>query len=71
MPNRERTNQFLVRRQVLNPKCAIEAAILNRFADVFTGDVLEGCEIGDSARDFENAIVGPGTEIQLRHGHPN
>jgi hypothetical protein len=46
-----------------DPQCAIEAAVLDCFADVFGGDGLGGSEVGDGAGDFENAIVGAGAEV--------
>ena len=49
----------------LNPKRAIEAAVLNCVADVFASDVLGGSEIGDGARHFKNTIVGARTKIQF------
>jgi hypothetical protein len=43
-----------------NPECAIEGAILDRFADVLGRDVALAVEIGDRARDLQDPIVGTG-----------
>ena len=32
-------------------------------------DLLLGVEIGDGAGDFQDAVVGPGAEVQLGHRH--
>ena len=41
----------------LNPKRAIERAVLNRFAHVLRRDVDLVVQIGNGARDFQDAIV--------------
>jgi hypothetical protein len=40
----------------LNPKRAIEGAVLDGFADVFGGDGVGGGEVGDGAGDFQDAM---------------
>ncbi len=40
-----------------HPERAIEGAVLDRFADVLGSDVIFAVEIGNRARDFEDAIV--------------
>jgi len=47
----------------LNPKSAIEGAILDRFADMFRGDGVGGGEVGDGAGDFQDAVVGAGAQV--------
>jgi len=42
----------------LNPECAIEGAILDRFTDVLGRDVCLPVEIGDRARYLQDPIVG-------------
>ena len=46
----------------------VQTAVLDGFEEVGRGDGAGPGEIGDSARDLENAIVGAGREVQLFHG---
>ena len=41
---------------------------MDGFADVLRRDAVTGREIGDGARDFENAVVGTGAEVEILHG---
>ena len=41
---------------------------MDGFADVVRGDAVAGCQIGDGAGDFENAVVGTGAEVEILHG---
>ena len=41
----------------LCPVVAVEAAVLHRFGDVFGRYGFRFPEVGDSARDFEDAVV--------------
>jgi hypothetical protein len=50
------------------PKIAIQGAILDRLQDMRGLNVLSRGEIGDGARDLEDAIVGSGAQIELFHG---
>ena len=43
-------------------------AILDGFGDVAARDVRGGGEIGHSARDAQNAVIGPCREGKLAHG---
>jgi hypothetical protein len=52
---------------LLNPKGAIEGAVLDGFADVLGGDGVGSVEIGDRARDLEDTVVGAGAEVQFGH----
>ena len=47
----------------LDPKGPIEGAILDGFADVLGRNLLFSAEISDCARDFQDPVVGAGTEI--------
>ena len=49
-----------VNKALLNPQRAIERAILDCFADVFGSDVALAIEVGNRARDFQDAIVTAG-----------
>jgi UDP-N-acetylglucosamine enolpyruvyl transferase len=41
-----------------SPIGAVEGPVLNRFPDVTRLDIFGGIEIGNRARDFQNAVVG-------------
>ena len=56
------------RRSFLRPVGAVECSVLDGFGKVGNGEMLDAFEIGDGARDFENAIVGAGGESLLLHG---
>jgi hypothetical protein len=55
----------------LDPKSAIESPILDRFADMFAGDLITRLQIGDRARHFQDPVVSASAQIQLRHRHAN
>ncbi len=54
---------------MLGPEVSIEGAVLDCFAYVVGEDVFGFGEVGDGAGDFEDAVVGPGAEVELGHGH--
>jgi hypothetical protein len=35
----------------------VEAAVLNRFQQMWGFDILGSCEVGDGAGDFEDAVI--------------
>ena len=41
---------------------------MDGFEDVIGGDVMQGRQIREGARDFEDAVVGAGAEIEVGHG---
>jgi len=47
----------------------VHHSILDRFGDVRRTDVRIPGQVGDGPGDLEDAIVGPGAESQLGHGH--
>ena len=49
------------------PQSPIKRAVLNRLADVAGFDPLTASEIGDRAGDFEDAVVGSSTQMQVLH----
>ena len=66
----------------LDPERAVKGPILDRFAHVLRRDVDLATgrvrptgglviEIGDGARDFQDAVVGAGAEIQFAHRNAN
>ena len=46
----------------------VEAAVLDRFEQVRGSDGLGAGEVGDGARDLEDAVVGAGGQMQFLHG---
>src|ERR1039458_9128097 len=50
------------------PIAAVEGAVLDGFGDVADGDVLCSGQVGDGARNLEDAVVGAGGEALLLHG---
>src|SRR4051794_39724904 len=50
------------------PVGPVEGAILNGFSNMFGRNLRGAFEVGDRACDFQNAIVGAGTESLLSHG---
>lgn len=50
------------------PVGPIKGAVLNRLRDVFRFKLGDAIEVGDGARNFQDAIVSPGAETLLRHG---
>jgi hypothetical protein len=52
----------------LCPPFAVERAILNRLGDVRRADRFDTGEIGDGARNLEDAGIGTRREAELRHG---
>ena len=52
---------------LLDPERSIKGAILDRFAHVLGCDRFGALEVGDRARDFQDAIVGAGAQIEFRH----
>jgi hypothetical protein len=53
----------------LRPVIAIQRAVLHGFGDVFGADARRAAEIGDSARDFQNAVMGAGGESHAADRH--
>ena len=53
----------------LVPVIAIQAAILHRFGHVLGGDGLGFAQVGDSAGQFQDAVVRPRRKSQAPHGH--
>src|SRR5215471_1197729 len=53
----------------LGPVIPIEAAILHRFRDVLCAHPSRSAQIGDGARDFQNAIVRAGGKSHPADGH--
>jgi hypothetical protein len=52
----------------LRPVTAVEGAILDGFGDVRGGNILHTVHVGDSARHFQDAVVGARGKAQARHG---
>lgn len=50
------------------PPTAVEVAVAYCFADMDWLDLLGAGKVGNGAGDFQNAVVGTGTHIELRHG---
>ena len=50
------------------PIVSIQAAVLNGFGDMAGLNTFEMVEVGQRSGDFENAVVGAGTQAHLRHG---
>jgi hypothetical protein len=50
------------------PERAIERPVLNRFGDVLWFELGNSLEISDGARDFQDTVMGTGTEPLLGHG---
>jgi hypothetical protein len=46
---------------------AVEGAELDGFEEVIGGDGVGRGEVGDGAGDFEDAVVGAGAEVEIRH----
>ena len=44
----------------LSPIRAIQRTVLHRFGQMLGFDIGRGVEVGDGARDFEDAVVGAG-----------
>src|SRR5213593_4757274 len=53
----------------LDPQLAVERAVLDRFGYVLRLDALRTVEIGNRARDLEDAVVGAGAQVQFGHCH--
>ena len=51
-----------------HPQIPIQRAILNRFHDVDLLDLGDAFEIGQGAGHFEDAVMGPGAEVEGVHG---
>src|SRR5438876_4863844 len=54
--------------KMLRPVAAVERPVLDGFGDVRGADGLGALEVGDGARDFQNAVVGAGAQTQAGHG---
>ena len=52
----------------LGPIRAVKRTVLDSFGDVFGLDLGSVFDVGDGAGDFEDAVVGTGTEALLGHG---
>ena len=52
----------------LCPAAAVEVAVADGFGEVFGLDVFAAIEVGYGAGNLEDAVVGTGTHIELRHG---
>ena len=50
------------------PRIAVEGAVLDGFAEVGGGDAGLAGEVGDGARDLQDAVVGAGGEAELVDG---
>src|SRR6266487_5366833 len=50
------------------PNLPVQRAELDGFGDVVGGEAFGGGQVGDGAGDLEDAIVGAGAEVLLRHG---
>ena len=48
-----------------DPVLPVQRAVLDGLGDVGGGDMLRAREIGDGARDLEDAVVGPRGKIQI------
>ena len=46
-----------------DPQLAVERTVLNRFGDVVGMDGFSAVKVGNGAGDFQDSIVGAGTEI--------
>ena len=53
----------------LLPILAVEGAVLHGLGNVFHLDLLLAAEVGDGARNLQNAIVGPGRKRQPPDRH--
>ena len=51
-----------------HPEAAVQGAVLDGLCDVLDRDGWGGFEVGDSAGDLEDAVVGAGAEALLLHG---
>ena len=49
------------------PVCAVEVSIGNSLLDVSAHDLSAAVEVGDSARHFEDAVVGARRHVEARH----
>ena len=47
------------------PHLPVQRAVLDRFAEVGGIDFLRAGEVGDGARDLEDAVVGAGAEVEF------
>ena len=52
----------------LCPAAAVEVAVADGFGEVFGLDVFAAVEVGYGASHLEDAVVGTGTHVELRHG---
>lgn len=52
---------------ISSPQIPVERAVLNGLGEVFDADSRRIGEVGDGARDFEDAVVGARAELQLAH----
>lgn len=52
----------------LRPVAAVERAVLDGLGQVRDGEMVGAFQVGDGARDFEDAVVGAGGESLLLHG---
>ena len=50
------------------PKCPVQRPVLNSFGDVLRFNLRRTLEVGNRARDFQDAVVGAGGETLLVHG---
>lgn len=50
------------------PQTSIQGPVIHRFEQLITGDFSQACQIGQGARDFEDAVVGPGAVVEVTHG---
>src|SRR5207249_12303807 len=54
--------------KMLRPVAAVEGPVLDGFGDVRGADGLGALDVGNGARDFQNAVVGAGAQTQAGHG---
>ena len=52
----------------MHQAAAVEGAVLDGFGEVGGGDVGAGVEVGDGARELQDAVVGARGEMQLVDG---
>src|SRR5271167_931645 len=50
------------------PKRPVQRSMLNRLGNEFRFELRSGIEVGNRARDFQNAVMGAGAESLRSHG---
>ena len=54
--------------KALAPVLPVERTVLDGFRHVVGGDIARARQVGDGAGDLQNAVVGPGAQVQVGHG---